>query len=311
MKLTLVALLLAVTTAGLAGGCADPRGHGAALCLACQRPTVPSGQPCVDANGPVIDDLALRRALQNAARKLMDGKKATPTTELAEQLARKQCKITPPPARGKAMTPAQAYARCKSAVIVVAGLSKCTKCTKWHAGGASGVLIDPTGVFVTNYHVLANTKYKALVTMTADGQVHPVTEVLAASAADDLAIVRLDAGDKRLAALPVAAGAPIGTPVTVISHPKSRHYTLTAGIISRYQKTRRAGKTVGMMTITADFAQGSSGAPILDDRGSVIGLVSSTSSAYYPAKDGKKERLQMVFKQCVPGASILKLISGK
>jgi len=272
---------------------------------------VPSDQSCVDANGPVIDDLALRRVLQNTARKLMDSKKATPSAELLKQLTRKQCKITPPPARAKAMTPAQAYARCKSAVIVAAGLYKCTKCTKWHTGGASGVLIGPSGVFVTNYHVMANTRNKAMVAMTADGQVYPVTEVLAASAADDLAIVRLDAGGKRLAALPVAADSPIGTPVTVISHPKSRLYTLTAGIISRYQKTRRAGKTVDMMTITADFAQGSSGAPILDDRGSVIGLVTSTSSVYYPAKGGKKERLQMVFKQCVPGASILKLISAK
>ena len=86
---------------------------------------------------------------------------------------------------------------------------------------------------------------------------------------------------------------------------------LPAGIISRYQKTKRANKIVPMMTITADFAQGSSGAPILDDRGRVVGLVTSTSSVYYPAKNGKKEQLQMVFKQCVPGASILKLISGK
>jgi len=266
--------------------------------------------PCAGGPAPaVVDDAALRRALDTAAQTLMKAKKATPTTDLIKQLSRRRCTVTPVRPQGRSLTPAQAYAQCRSAVIVVAGLYKCTKCTKWHTGGASGVMIDPSGIFVTNYHVINNTKNKAMVAMTADGKVYPVIEVLAASSADDLAIVRLDGGGQRLAALPVATNAPIGTPVTVISHPTHRYYTLTAGIVSRYQKTKRSGKTATMMTITADFGRGSSGAPVLDSRGAIVGLVSSTSSLYYPAAKGKKEQLQMVFKQCVPGASILRLIT--
>ena len=285
------------------------------LCATCQHTGAAlSLVPCAarDAAPPdVVDDAALRRALDAAAQTLMQTKKATPASELIKQLSRRRCTVAPVGPQARSLTPAQAYAQCRSAVVVVAGLYKCTQCTRWHTGGASGVMIDPSGIFVTNYHVINNTKNKAMVAMTADGKVYSVTEVLAASSADDLAVVRLDSGGKRLSALPVAANPPIGTPVTVISHPLHRYYTLTAGIISRYQKTRREGKTAPLMTITADFGRGSSGAPVLDARGAVVGLVSSTSSLYYPAAKGKTEQLQMVFKQCVPGSSILKLISGK
>ena len=65
-----------------------------------------------------------------------------------------------------------------------------------------------------------------------------------------------------------------------------------------------------MMTITADFAKGSSGAPVFDDRGNVAAMVASTSSVYYTQTKDTQKNLQMVFKQCVPAASILKLIAG-
>jgi len=253
----------------------------------------------------------MKRHLDHAAHTLMEAGKVTAVSELIKQLDRRQCKIKPLAPQADPLTPAQIYPRCKPAVLVVAGLYKCPRCTRWHTMLASGVLIDPAGVFLTNYHVVKNTNNKAIVAMTADGKVYPVTEVLAASAAEDVAVARLDTGSRRLAALPIATHAPVGAPVTVISHPTNRFYLLTAGIVSRYQKAKRANKLVDMMTITADFGRGSSGGPVLNDRGAVVGMVASTSSVYYPAKKGKKEQLQMVFKQCIPAAAILKLLAPR
>lgn len=55
------------------------------------------------------------------------------------------------------------------------------------------------------------------------------------------------------------------------------------------------------MTITADFAAGSSGAPILSSEGNVVGVVCSTYSIYYDeAESGDPTNLQMVIKYCVP-----------
>jgi hypothetical protein len=62
------------------------------------------------------------------------------------------------------------------------------------------------------------------------------------------------------------------------------------------------------MTITADFARGSSGAPVLNDNGELAGIVRSTESICYEVEKGQQQDLQMVFKTCVPSASLLKLI---
>ena len=65
---------------------------------------------------------------------------------------------------------------------------------------------------------------------------------------------------------------------------------------------------VDQVSITADYARGSSGGPVLNDRGEVIGIVKSTQPIFYRMTNGKGENLQMVVKQCIPSASILQLI---
>jgi S1-C subfamily serine protease len=144
------------------------------------------------------------------------------------------------------------------------------------------------------------------VATTADGRIMPVLSVLAASEADDIAIVQL--GGEGLQPVPLLADAPVGSKVCAISHPDSQYYTLTEGIISRYCVRTTKGAEVPLMAITADYAKGSSGAPILDECGNAVGMVASTISIYYTNEGGKKDNLQMVLKHCVPAASVLKLI---
>lgn len=252
-----------------------------------------------------IDDRQIIQKLEQVGSELFDQNKTVPVAELVSQLNRKQCElpVAAAPATAARLAPADVYARCKSGVVVVAGLYKCTKCTKWHANIASGFMIA-SGVLVTNYHVIVGENIAFLVAMTADGDVLAVKEVLAASKCDDTAICRLD-GPCAASPLALADAAPVGSPISVISHPDGRFYSLSQGIVSRYYQHRRDGM---MMQVTADFARGSSGGPVLNDAGQAVGFVCSTVGVYYRITDGKKEELQMVFKQCVPASAVLKLI---
>ena len=83
------------------------------------------------------------------------------------------------------------------------------------------------------------------------------------------------------------------------------------------------------MSITADFAYGSSGAPVLNNRGAVVGLATITTNIDYPAADvpetAKDKRpetatpppadqgspVQMVVKLAVPTRDILKVCEGE
>jgi S1-C subfamily serine protease len=132
--------------------------------------------------------------------------------------------------------------------------------------------------------------------MTRDGKMYPITEILAADKSADLAIVRINASD--LTPAPLSEGDPLGSPVTVISHPGGNYFSLTLGHISRYWTTTAQGRSGLRMTITADFADGSSGGPIFNANGSVTGVVCATR----PLGE------QMVCRFGVPVESIRKLI---
>ena len=156
---------------------------------------------------------------------------------------------------------------------------------------------------------MKNDKAGAFGALTVNGQIYPIDKVVASSQKDDLAIVKLIGSNFKPVAL--RANAPVGSDVTVISHPEGRFYTVSRGIVSRYY-LQRGGKEKGSnrIAITADFAKGSSGSPVFDNTGSVIGVVAATNSIYYNKIEGIERNLQMVVKSCIPTSSILKLLNS-
>jgi S1-C subfamily serine protease len=256
---------------------------------------------------PVFNDQQIQQKLLQEAERLLTDPHAVKVADLRAQL----------PARAenlRAMLPSKQplplsdnYRRARQSVLILGGLYKCGKCAHWHVSAASGFVISTSGAAVTNYHVLASPNTELLVAMTAAGNVVPVTKVLAASEANDLAVLQIDANG--LVPLPILADAPVGSRVCTVSHPDGRYYTLTEGIISRYALQPHKGKPpVPTMLVTAEFARGSSGAPILDESGNAVGVVASTFGIHYDLEK-KVDETQMVLKQCVPSAKLLDLLA--
>ena len=259
------------------------------------------------ASSDVINDGALKAQFERNLSALYDTKKATPLRTLNEQLSRQKARAQMPKAPGIKLSPAKFYESCKPSVLMIGRLYKCGKCTKWHVNSASGFAITDTGIVATNHHVIANNEGATFGAMDYKGNTYLVSEVLAASKTDDVAILQLR--DAKLTPLPLAAKAPVGTSVNVISHPDGRFFTMTKGDVSRYFVARtKTGRGAQRMAITADYAKGSSGAPVLDDTGAVVGMVSATNSIYYNQVKGHKENLQMVIKSCIPVDAIWKLL---
>ena len=132
--------------------------------------------------------------------------------------------------------------------MVIGGLYKCNKCTKWHANGATGFVISSTGAVLTNHHVVNSKSKTTLVAMTVGGEVLPVTKVLAANEDVDLAILQVEG--KVPPPLPMALSpeaAPIGSRISVISHPAGQYYTYTAGMVSRYVKVANQNRSHGRL----------------------------------------------------------------
>ena len=162
-----------------------------------------------------------------------------------------------------------------------------------------------------DHHVFAKAKGAIMGICDREGNTWPITEILAADPAEDIAIFQVDG--KGFSPLPLAAPAEIGTEVRVISHPARRFYTQTFGEVARYYVSARNKKKKNTrMMITADYAKGSSGGPVLNPENEVIGMVSSTQPIYYSTEKGKATGpLQMVVKNCVPVASISRMLDEK
>ena len=261
------------------------------------------------------DDRAIFQQLEKATAELAESGKSPLTS--AQRLAQCQRPQTaklvfqaPAPAtlRGE-----DAYRRAAAASVLIGSAYKCAKCTRWHNTLASGVVVDAGGVVATNHHVAAGEMGEAMGVLTADGKFYPVTEVLAANKDQDVALLRV--AGKGLAALPLRDDAGAGTPIYCYSHPANSFGCLSEGVIARYCRLPGERNGAIFMQITADYARGSSGGPILDHEGNLVGLVSSTSPIFYDGPAGAKEgrpatpNLQMVRHNCVTARAIRDLVA--
>ncbi len=257
-----------------------------------------------------VEDELLRGVLTSKAIALLESGRTVDMATLIGQLGTGSCVLDLPQSSAERdYDPVDLYPFASRSVVAVGGIYKCARCRDWHVSAATGFILTATGAIVTNYHVVDSSRKQALVVMTADRQVYPVKRVLAASRADDLAILEIEA--EQLQPLPLVgntADAQVGSSVSVISHPKGRFYYYSEGVISRYFKARSAGSAIDALTITAEYARGSSGAPVLNRRGEVVAVVSSTESIYYTQDKAGQRNLQMVFRTCIPATSILRLI---
>ncbi len=254
-----------------------------------------------------VNDRVILGELNKKTGQLRESKATTRGEDLIKQLSRKTCKLKLRKPGNKKLSTAEIVKHYRKGVVVVSGYYKCKRCPNWHSSAASGFMLTKDGVFCTSYHVVENKDNDTLVIMTGDGRIAPVLEVLAANKRTDLAILRV--AGKDYTPLPVTTEASPGEKVRVLSHPDKRFYTLSEGIISRRWLDQRPDRGArSMLAITADFAKGSSGAPVFNEYGAVVGSVNNTQSTYYNVNKGVKDNLQMVFKNCVSMRHLLELI---
>jgi S1-C subfamily serine protease len=204
-------------------------------------------------------------------------------------------------------------ARAEAATLVLGEFSRETKKSDIQFDVAGGGFMIAPGVCLTSLHVAKDKTAKGFCALTRDGRVFPIRDVLAFEPINDLALLQLDLPEGvDLPVLPLAREpAPAGSPVFVMSHPANRYFLLSTGYVARHTLWRTQAGVEAFMTVTADFAKGSSGCPVLDEHGAVIGVVNNTESIYYD-DDGHRKQLdlQMVVKNATPSWAVLPMIEG-
>ena len=134
----------------------------------------------------------------------------------------------------------------------------------------SGFIIDPSGLIVTNNHVIANA---GEITVTLSDNTTLAAHVVGRDAVSDLALLKVDAKTP----LPAAqwgnsTKTRVGDWVLAIGNPFGLGGTVTSGIISATARDIHAGPYDDFLQTDASINRGNSGGPMFNLAGEVIGI---------------------------------------
>jgi hypothetical protein len=132
----------------------------------------------------------------------------------------------------------------------------------------TGFLVSADGVIVTNYHVIETGN--AAIVKFPDGTVLSVDGLLAASKGRDLAIIKIHGTTFRTLALGDSDDIQVGEEVVAIGNPLMLESTVSNGIISGVRTSKEQGGK--FLQTSAPISPGSSGGPLFNMRGEVIGI---------------------------------------
>ena len=136
------------------------------------------------------------------------------------------------------------------------------------ASVGTGFFVNAQGHLVTNFHVLQG-RYAADV-RTAAGRSYPVKAVIAENREADLVKLRVDIPPGEVAWIPLDDRVPeIAERVVVVGSPMGLEQTVSEGIVSSVREIPPVGTVFQM---SAPISPGSSGSPVVDMKGRVIGI---------------------------------------
>jgi serine protease Do len=143
------------------------------------------------------------------------------------------------------------------------------------SSSGSGVIIDKSGIVLTNNHVVAGGG--KIVVKLHDGREFAATEVKT-DPNTDIAVVKIKADGDLPAAVGDSDAMRIGDWVLALGQPFGLQDTVTAGIISAKQRNVAITKHAEFLQTDAAINPGNSGGPLVNLEGEVVGINTAINS---------------------------------
>ena len=131
----------------------------------------------------------------------------------------------------------------------------------------TGFFITSKGLLLTNYHVIKNAR--TLGARTPSGAYYPFTGDWIRLPNVDIAMLKFNANDVPYLPLDSNAQVEEGQRVLVIGSPEGLQRTVSDGLVAAIRENGQ------YIQITAPISHGSSGSPVLNEQGQVIGVATS------------------------------------
>ncbi|MFH1171255.1 MAG: serine protease [bacterium] len=137
-------------------------------------------------------------------------------------------------------------------------------------GHGTGFFLTADGVIATSRHILVGATDAVI--MVKSGNYFPIDSILSCDSEKDYCLIKIDVEDAPFLALGDSSAVVVGDPIVLIGHPYGNFFSVSNGLISRIHEYEKAGT---FFQITAQASPGSSGGPVLNTYGQVVGILNS------------------------------------
>ena len=134
----------------------------------------------------------------------------------------------------------------------------------------TGFLVSSDGKLITNHHVIEGAA--SAVAKSENGGLFPVEGMLADDPKNDLVLLKLKGKDLPFLPLGKSENIEVGTRIAIIGSPLGLEGTMSEGIVSA---VRELQGDIRKLQITAAISQGSSGSPVMNAQGDVVGIAAA------------------------------------
>jgi S1-C subfamily serine protease len=173
------------------------------------------------------------------------------------------------PLSSEKLDPPKLYEQSQPAVVLI---------TVAHSGGkesfGSGVIVKPEGVIVTNFHVMKGA-ISARVQLS-NGDIYDDVTILDTDERKDIAVIKIKAVNLSALSFADSDTLRVGSSVYAIGAPRGLEGSLSSGIVSSIRpgsEVSPAFEGFRVIQFSAPVSPGSSGGPLLDESGKIVGLV--------------------------------------
>ncbi|MFP4496587.1 MAG: tetratricopeptide repeat protein [Vulcanimicrobiota bacterium] len=151
----------------------------------------------------------------------------------------------------------------RNSVVIIGGIS-----ATGQKKAGTGFFVTQSGEIITNRHVLYGMEVGKV--KTASGKIYDIQGVVGEDINADLVRIKIDNREDTFPYLDILSRkAYIGEKILVIGNPLGLEFSVSDGIVSGLREIPGTGEII---QITAPVSRGSSGSPVVDRKGQVIGI---------------------------------------
>ena len=143
------------------------------------------------------------------------------------------------------------------------------------SGFGSGVVIDPMGLVLTNYHVIHRAKELRVWFYDPNNNNNYLADVVAIDPVADLALIRMRMPEHKLPLdyLKIESeNWDVGQEVVAIGHPLGIQWTVSLGHVANTTRSGKITPYVATIQHSAEIHKGNSGGPLINSEGDIIGI---------------------------------------